>query len=98
MKPFLPRGQWTDKEEKLCRDLIEAGLPRAYIATFIGRTEKAISMKMNNPKAVKVQSTARVNDDILRARDRRLKIKPRDLTAYICGDPLPGYSALERRA
>lgn len=31
-------------------------------------------------------------------RDRRYAIAPRDLTAAFCGDPLPGYSALERRA
>lgn len=30
-------------------------------------------------------------------RDRRLALEPRDLTAAFFGDPLPGYSALERR-
>lgn len=29
-------------------------------------------------------------------RDKRMSIAPRDLTALLCGDPLPGYSALER--
>lgn len=33
----------------------------------------------------------------LDARDLRLMLLPRDLTAAILGDPLPGYSALERR-
>ncbi len=36
--------------------------------------------------------------DLLAERDRRLALQPRDLTAAFCGDPLPGYSALERRA
>ncbi len=27
---------------------------------------------------------------------KRIGLKPRDLTAEICGDPLPGYSALDR--
>lgn len=31
-------------------------------------------------------------------RDRRLSITPRDITAALMGDPLPGMSALERRA
>jgi hypothetical protein len=30
-------------------------------------------------------------------RDARVAIYPRDLTASICGDPLPGYSAGDRR-
>ncbi|HEX4043237.1 MAG TPA: hypothetical protein VHY10_16185 [Xanthobacteraceae bacterium] len=33
----------------------------------------------------------------LAERDQRLAVAPRDLTAALCGDPLPGYSALERR-
>lgn len=31
-------------------------------------------------------------------RNHRLSLAPRDLTAAIFGDPLPGYSALDRRA
>lgn len=31
-------------------------------------------------------------------RDYRLSLTPHDLTAAIFGDPLPGYSALDRRA
>jgi hypothetical protein len=30
-------------------------------------------------------------------RDRRAELEPRDLTAWFCGDPLPGMSALDRR-
>jgi len=29
--------------------------------------------------------------------EARLNTKPRDLTAAFCGDPLPGFSALERK-
>lgn len=36
-------------------------------------------------------------DDLLRDRDYRLGLAPRDLTAAIMGDPLPGMSALDRR-
>lgn len=32
----------------------------------------------------------------LREWRNRLELRPRDLTAAICGDPLPGYSALDR--
>jgi len=30
-------------------------------------------------------------------RDRRAELSPKDLTALLCGDPLPGMSALDRR-
>jgi len=39
----------------------------------------------------------RANADMLHERDRRLATTPRDLTAAFFGDPLPGYSALEKR-
>ena len=34
---------------------------------------------------------------VLEDRDRRYSIPPRDLTAALLGDPIPGMSALERR-
>ena len=36
--------------------------------------------------------------EVIAERERRLALQPRDLSAALCGDPLPGYSALERRA
>lgn len=36
------------------------------------------------------------DERVLRDRDRRLALPPRNLTAAICGDPLPGSSALDR--
>jgi|SRR5581483_8246679 len=38
-----------------------------------------------------------VPDDVLRERDERRAVAPRSLTAAVLGDPLPGYSALDRR-
>lgn len=40
----------------------------------------------------------RPSAEVLAERGTRLSIAPRDLTALICGDPRPGYSALERRS
>lgn len=40
----------------------------------------------------------RPSEEALAERAQRLSQAPRDLTAALCGDPLPGYSALERRA
>lgn len=38
-----------------------------------------------------------IPDFVLAERDRRLLLRPRDLTAAFAGDPLPGFSALDRR-
>jgi hypothetical protein len=37
------------------------------------------------------------SSDAVAERNIRLATPPRDLTAAVCGDPRPGYSALERR-
>ncbi len=42
-------------------------------------------------------SKHRPSEAELAERDRRGLVEPRDLTAEICGDPLPGFSALDRR-
>lgn len=38
-----------------------------------------------------------IPDAVLEDRERRYLIQPRDLVASIAGDPLPGYSALDRK-
>jgi hypothetical protein len=35
-------------------------------------------------------------DELIRDAERRMNLEPRDTTALICGDPKPGYSALDR--
>jgi hypothetical protein len=41
--------------------------------------------------------STRPTSDLLAERDAKSAIPPRDLTAAFCGDPKPGFSALERR-
>lgn len=41
---------------------------------------------------------SQVPPDVISERNRRINLSARDLTASFFGDPLPGYSALERRA
>lgn len=41
-------------------------------------------------------SSAHIPPDVLDDRDRRADLLPRDLTAALQGDPLPGRSALDR--
>ena len=40
----------------------------------------------------------KIDPALVAERDARGNIPPRDLTAVFCGDPKPGYSALERRS
>lgn len=44
-----------------------------------------------------VAERVEIPESCLEERDRRLNIPHRDITAAFMGDPLPGYSALERR-
>lgn len=66
------------------------------------RANELARLRNDKPKTGRLAFGERIIDrptpDILRERDRRLALPPRDLTAAFCGDPLPGYSALERRA
>jgi hypothetical protein len=39
-----------------------------------------------------------ITPEALEDRERRRSLAPRDYTAEFCGDPLPGYSALDRSA
>jgi hypothetical protein len=48
-------------------------------------------MRRNHPKRLDIPL------DVLDDRAHRGTLEPRDLTAAHCGDPLPGYSALERK-
>lgn len=68
------------------------------------RRERMKRFRKNNPTPPRIYTlrgkeitAGRANADLLRARDERLALSPRDLTAAFFGDPLPGYSALERR-
>jgi hypothetical protein len=72
------------------REVRRQGMRKRRIAAGIqskrvGKDDRI--MKMDRPDPMSMQ-----------AREIRLSICPRDLTALICGDPLPGYSALDRRA
>lgn len=75
-----------------------------------GKTIEQIALQLNRGRTLigeackgyarVIQQQAKVvivPDHVKAERDRRLALRPRDLTAAIAGDPLPGMSALERR-
>jgi hypothetical protein len=79
-----------------------------YIALNEGQREERRQALRRRRIASGIQSTRlhpngqttkaeRPSDNVLSERARRSAIMPRDLTAAFFGDPLPGYSALDRR-
>jgi len=69
------------------------------IARHLGRSRTLIGDLCRGFTRVVQQQAEVVNtpDHVLAERDRRLALHPRDLTAAIAGDPLPGMSALEKK-
>lgn len=69
------------RERKYARERLKR--KSYYIATSIRPSKPHVS--------------SRPSEALLAERDRRARIAPRDLTASLLGDPLPGFSALDRR-
>jgi len=69
------------------------------IARHLGRSRTIVSSACQGLKRVVQQQaeTVTIPPSVLAERKLRLALQPRDLTAAIAGDPLPGMSALERK-
>jgi hypothetical protein len=101
----------TPEQYATARRLRAGGMGTYRIAEVLGIKRSAVRYGLENPPGekrgyVKARSRAWDGDDIIRPvvtdqehedRARRYALAPRDLTAAFCGDPLPGYSALDRR-
>lgn len=72
------------------------------------REERSAQLRAKRARQALEQQTERVHlefvkpgkrpgEDLLQERQRRADLKPRDITAAFFGDPLPGYSALDRK-
>jgi len=72
-----------------------------YIAKAMGRGRTAIAEAVKGRTILHLHerhdTKMVVPDSVIADRDRRYGLVPRDLTAALAGDPLPGMSALERR-
>lgn len=75
---------------------------RSRAARAVEREKKKVRrpyiVELSPPRLQFERASVRPSPELIAERDRRLAIQPRDLTASFFGDPLPGYSALERRA
>lgn len=90
---------WTAKELIASQRMRVEGRTYAQVAEFLGRTRSAVKArfaKLDRPSRAARTIPMFVPESALEERDRRLALAPRDTTALLLGDPLPGFSALER--
>ncbi len=100
--------EWIDKE-KLWRWRRQEKRSLAWCANELGRSIKATRVMLakladdreppnSQPMRCGAVEQIVVDSDALADREKRLSLIPRDSTAALMGDPLPGYSALCRRS
>jgi hypothetical protein len=88
-------GSLTSDEIHTARLMRRQGKTIEEIARGLGRSRDAIREACRGFARI-VHSVA-VPDHVLAEREQCLARPPRDLTAAIAGDPLPGRSALDRK-
>lgn len=107
----MPRVYWASEQWERAKALRRSGKSYDAIggafdisATAVQQKFKREREKQRNGSAITqagnnatLADRPRITEAALADRDRRQTLGPRDLTAAFCGDPLPGYSALDRR-
>ena len=92
---------WTAQETELAESLVDRRASDEECMAAVGRNFNACYCRVVSRKGSirhpRVQPPPNVPSDVLHDARRRLTA-PRTLTAWLCGDPAPGQSALERRA
>jgi IS30 family transposase len=105
MRDYRP---WTMRDDEQLEKLLANNVGVTEIGKRMRRARQVIQRKRDEwrgPDYKKYQRTVvesdfriEIPEEVLVDRERRRDLQPRDLTAALCGDPLPGRSALERRA
>jgi hypothetical protein len=93
----MPRRPWTDGEVKRAHDMRTAGYSYPTIDKALGRREGATQQRLEiaGHRSGDHVRTFHVREDLLAERDALTAAREqRALTGYFCGDPPPGYSAL----
>lgn len=95
---------WSQQDIARLKELRAQGVKTRDIAQIIGRHPSHIYSKLayldhiyrEGPR-LEAQRSLNVPRDTEMEWRARQRLGPASLTAAFCGDPLPGYSALERR-
>jgi len=77
-----------------CKTVEEIARHLGRSRTLIGEACKGFTL--NRMMQQQIESV-KIPEHVQAERERRLSLQPRNLTAAIAGDPLPGMSALEQR-
>lgn len=99
-KPLRARP-WTDKEAEDARRLYRVHKKYSTVGKILGRPASSVRSRLNDAEVGErnrsIPERTIVPAFVLEDRERRYQLAPRDLTAALLGDPLPGLSALEQR-
>jgi hypothetical protein len=93
-------NHWTDEDMVEARRLYDALQSYKAVARIMGRSATTINEQLNGLRGLRINRKVKVENipqEVLADRDYRADLPPRSLSAAFFGDPLPGYSALERR-
>lgn len=85
----------TNKEK--VRALKDAANAKRRAKRAIERAEMRASVKLSNQLCIRGLHGIKVPEDVHSDWRRRGELSHETITALLCGDPLPGYSALDRR-
>lgn len=93
--------QMTTEDVAEARRLYKELGTYSAVARRMGRSASTVNEQINGLRGNRVlrgkAAPENIPSDVLADRNRRADLAPRSLTAAFFGDPLPGYSALERR-
>lgn len=95
-----PPKKWTDAELEQVRQLRAAGMGYADIARKIGRNISSVWVKFEKRPERRISGKPPpdcIPDFVFADRRRRSALSRQTVTSEICGDPLPGYSAADRK-
>lgn len=88
---------WTDAEVETARRLIDQKASDDECMAALGRSRMTCYQKLDRLRySAAVARKQKTSTVALADADRRINA-PRSITAWICGDPPPGFSALDRR-
>jgi plasmid stabilization system protein ParE len=98
----MKHNRWTEEDVRTARKIYAETQSYAETARRIGKGVTATREWLQDLRGARHvigqnPDMTQVPPELIEDRDRRYSIMPRDLTALLCGDPLPGMSALERR-
>jgi transposase-like protein len=97
------RASWSEQDTARARELLAEHGSYTAVARIMGRNITTVSDwlqgRRGNGSALRVikNEDMHIPSHVLADRERRKNLEPASVTAAFFGDPLPGYSALERR-